>query len=207
MTTASFIYVFYDHRETYVAFKDAVGRKSKTAAGLKLFLLWFIPIIGTIGTYVSMKAGDATDAKIETQAAELIITKDKIALSDERDKRREEAARPRGLVASRMPTMLKELEEAPKLKVDLGYMAHDEEAQNLAGQIQTLLNAAAITYSSNAALAVQIHRGVEIKSGNDEASKKLAIALARAISVGGVTVTAKADLEEGKVSIFVGKKP
>ncbi len=193
-TVASFCYVLYDHNETWLQFKNANRGKAKFSAAIKLILLWFIPVVGTTGSCMSMRSGDATDARIEAQSTEIGNLK-KVTTT-------------RNLEASRLSEMLRELEGVSKLTVEIHFPIGDVEAEELAHQIGDLLDKARISVRGGPMVGFKGPRGVTVNHGKDATSSALAVAIAKAISIGGIAASALPEPgSDGQTTISIGRKP
>lgn len=123
-------------------------------------------------------------------------------------KRSEAALQRRALDMSRRGEMLKELQGAPQLKLEIHFPNGHEEPEQLAHQIGALLTEAKLTFRGGPLFGSQAAPGVTVNHGTDEQSRSFAAALTRAITIGGVTATAAPENgSDGQVTIDVGRKP
>ena len=225
LTATSLIYAFWDHAETLATAREAIGRKAKIKAWSKLFLLWFVPVISAIGSYLSTVSGEEvteTLRKHETSVAEAkkqaaksnakaaTLSKDldleRLKLEQIKDK-----LRFRNISTKQRAGILELLLGFPKGPVSISVIETDLEAVAFAKQIESVLTSAGFSVDLQTAMMMSGPNGAPVGLvfcvENQTSVPRHADRILNAFAKVGLNPTPAIGGEADALKIIVGAKP
>lgn len=78
---ASLVAAWVDHGETLAAFKASTGRERR-AKGMKLILLWGVPVVSLVATLISAQESVSSDKTIRSQADAIADATNRLAIAE-----------------------------------------------------------------------------------------------------------------------------
>lgn len=128
---ASLFAAWIDHGETYAAYKASKGQ-TRRGKGLKLLLLWGIPIVSFAAALFSWREVVTSEREAGLQARALINASNRLAVAEAKQA-------PRRISADQKARLLACLASAPKGKIEIAASMVDAEATGFAENIEDVL--------------------------------------------------------------------